>query len=61
MIADIDHFKKINDTYGHLVGDNVLKLIASTLDKHVEGRDCAIRYGGGVFNHSPVQVSQECL
>ena len=49
MMADIDHFKKVNDTYGHLVGDNVLKIFASTLTDFVKGRDKVIRYGGEEF------------
>ncbi|MFN6992219.1 MAG: GGDEF domain-containing protein, partial [Fervidobacterium sp.] len=46
---DIDNFKKINDTYGHLVGDEVLKLIAKILKESVEDKGIAGRYGGEEF------------
>ena len=49
MMVDIDYFKKFNDTYGHQVGDEVLKLIATTLSKTVKGTDVAARYGGEEF------------
>lgn len=47
-MADIDHFKKFNDTYGHDVGDDVLKLIAKELSE-VKGGGKAFRYGGEEF------------
>jgi diguanylate cyclase (GGDEF)-like protein len=47
-MADIDHFKKFNDTYGHDVGDDVLRLVASRLNK-VKGGGRAFRYGGEEF------------
>ena len=47
-ILDIDHFKKVNDTYGHSVGDDVLKMIAATIDSKVQGGK-AFRYGGEEF------------
>jgi len=50
MMIDIDYFKKFNDTYGHQVGDEVLKLLASTLSKTVKGSDIAARYGGEEFS-----------
>ena len=49
MMIDIDYFKKFNDTYGHQVGDEVLKLLANTLNKTVKGSDIAARYGGEEF------------
>ncbi|MGB1077140.1 MAG: GGDEF domain-containing protein [Bdellovibrionales bacterium] len=49
LMIDIDHFKKFNDTYGHQVGDQVLRLVASTLKKGVKGGDIVARYGGEEF------------
>jgi diguanylate cyclase len=49
LFLDIDHFKAFNDTYGHNVGDQVLKLLASVLRESVKGQDTAARYGGEEF------------
>lgn len=49
LIVDIDHFKKFNDTYGHQVGDQVLRLLANTLVSCIKGQDTAARYGGEEF------------
>lgn len=46
IIIDIDHFKKFNDTYGHLSGDCVLKQVAQILKKEVENKGAVCRYGG---------------
>lgn len=49
IISDIDHFKKFNDTYGHQVGDEVLKVTTRVLTNGIKGRDIAARYGGEEF------------
>ena len=49
IIADIDHFKAINDRYGHPAGDDVLKWFARVLSSNVKGRDTVARYGGEEF------------
>ncbi len=50
LMMDIDHFKSFNDNYGHLVGDQVLRLVARTLVDGVKGRDIAARFGGEEFS-----------
>ena len=46
LMIDIDHFKKFNDSYGHQVGDQVLRLVAKVLQDNVRDGDLAARYGG---------------
>jgi len=49
LMLDIDHFKKVNDTYGHLIGDEVLEKIGTLLRKKIRETDVAGRYGGEEF------------
>jgi len=49
IFADIDHFKKVNDTYGHAGGDKVLKVIAATFSNNVRPGDMIARWGGEEF------------
>ena len=49
IMADIDYFKKLNDNYGHLIGDEVLKFVASLFKKNIKGQDTSARYGGEEF------------
>lgn len=49
VLCDIDHFKSFNDSYGHNVGDQVIKRVASLLKKSVIGAEISARYGGEEF------------
>ncbi|WP_164887347.1 diguanylate cyclase [Hahella sp. KA22] len=49
IMFDIDHFKKVNDTYGHPAGDEVIRLVAATLRETMRSTDIAGRYGGEEF------------
>jgi diguanylate cyclase len=49
VMGDVDHFKAFNDTWGHQIGDQVLRLVGSCFSDNVKGRDTAARYGGEEF------------
>ena len=49
MLTDIDHFKNFNDSFGHLTGDQVLRLVAMSMKANVKGQDTTARYGGEEF------------
>lgn len=46
LLLDIDHFKQVNDTFGHQMGDNVLRYTANLMKLHIAEHHCAARYGG---------------
>ncbi|HEY3606476.1 MAG TPA: GGDEF domain-containing protein [Pseudonocardiaceae bacterium] len=49
LMLDLDHFKKVNDTYGHMAGDHVLRAVADAVRAEIRGQDIAGRWGGEEF------------
>ena len=65
VIGDIDFFKKVNDTYGHEAGDDVLKAVAHTLKTYMMGKGYAIRWGGEefllIYSDKLVEDTHNCM
>ncbi|MSN24848.1 MAG: diguanylate cyclase [Geobacter sp.] len=61
VFADIDHFKSVNDTHGHMVGDRLLKMVSATLAHSLRSFDIIGRWGGEEFIILLVNVKQEDL
>jgi diguanylate cyclase (GGDEF)-like protein len=63
MLLDVDYFKKVNDTYGHQVGDQVLREVAALVRAQLRGSDVLARYGGEEFaallSKTPVETAEE--
>jgi diguanylate cyclase (GGDEF)-like protein len=58
IMIDLDHFKEINDTHGHLAGDRLLRLIAKTFREQMRNTDILIRWGGEEFIIISVETDQ---
>ncbi len=61
MVIDIDHFKSVNDTYGHQVGDEVLIKTSNTLKKNLRESDIIFRWGGKEFTIIALEVNEKTL
>ena len=59
IMIDVDHFKSVNDTYGHLIGDQILKALAGFLRAHLRNTDILGRYGGEEFGIIMLDASVE--
>lgn len=60
MVIDIDHFKQVNDVYGHLMGDQVIQCVAEKLKENIRTSDLLVRYGGDEFIVLIENVGMEC-
>lgn len=63
IFLDLDHFKRINDTYGHDAGDVVLEKVGTLMKTHTRGHDVACRYGGEEFllvmSDTPLEAARQ--
>ena len=59
IFCDLDHFRELNERHGHLVGDQVLKIVATILKSQLKGRDFVARYGGEEFTITLINTSIE--
>ncbi|WP_428261146.1 diguanylate cyclase [Haliangium sp.] len=59
MIMDIDHFKQVNDRYGHVAGDHILRIFAQSIQRSVRNEDVFARYGGEEFTLISRAISVE--
>ena len=55
-MLDVDHFKQVNDTYGHQAGDAVLREVADALVANTKNYDVTARYGGDEIRRAPPRV-----
>ncbi len=60
-LIDVDHFKRINDTFGHDIGDQILRIVAQTLHKNLRSADAIARWGGDEFLAIITNIEQRDL
>ena len=61
MMIDVDYFKEVNDTYGHVFGDHVIKVVSSIIVENVRAEDTIARYGGEEFATIIYDISEESV
>lgn len=61
LMLDVDHFKRFNDTWGHMTGDAILVALANTLRENVRTEDCAARFGGEEFTVLVTDATDDTL
>lgn len=59
LLLDVDHFKQVNERYGHLAGDSILQMVATECQRHLRSSDLFARYGGEEFICLLLEQSQE--